>query len=54
MRSFSRTDESKFPRTLDRLSRVLGHLPHSLTLKIVGPAMKSSLPPPAATRSSAS
>jgi pimeloyl-ACP methyl ester carboxylesterase len=42
--SFSRTDESKFPRALDRLSRVFGHLPYSLMLKIVGPAMKSGLP----------
>ena len=43
--SFSRKDESVFPRALDRLSRVFGHLPYSLMLKIVGPAMKSSLPP---------
>ena len=43
--SFSRKDESMFPRVLDRLSRVLGHVPYSLMLKIVGPAMKSSLPP---------
>jgi pimeloyl-ACP methyl ester carboxylesterase len=43
--SFSRRDESKFPRALDRLSRVLGDLPYSLMLKIIGPAMKSSLPP---------
>lgn len=43
--SFSRKDESMFPRALDRLSRVLGHVPYSLMLKIVGPAMKSSLPP---------
>ncbi len=43
--SFSRKDESMFPRALDRFSRVLGHLPYSLMLKIVGPAMKSSLPP---------
>ena len=43
--SFSREDESMFPRVLDRLSRVLGHLPYSLTLKIIGPAMKSNLPP---------
>jgi pimeloyl-ACP methyl ester carboxylesterase len=43
--SFSRRDESRFPRALDRLSRVLGHLPYSLMLKIIGPAMKSSLPP---------
>ena len=42
--SFSRRDESRFPRALDRLSRVLGHLPYSLMLKIVGPAMKSDLP----------
>ena len=34
-----------FPRALDRFSRVLGHLPYSLMLKIVGPAMKSGLPP---------
>jgi pimeloyl-ACP methyl ester carboxylesterase len=43
--SFSRKDESMFPRVLDRMSRVLGHLPYSLVLKIIGPAMKSSLPP---------
>ena len=43
--SFSRKDESMFPRVLDRLSRVLGHLPYRLMLKMVGPAMKSSLPP---------
>jgi pimeloyl-ACP methyl ester carboxylesterase len=43
--SFSRTDESKFPRALDKLSRALGHLPYSLMLKVIGPAMKSSLPP---------
>jgi pimeloyl-ACP methyl ester carboxylesterase len=43
--SFSRKDESKFPRALDRLGRVLGHLPYALMLKIIGPAMKSGLPP---------
>ena len=43
--SFSREDESKFPRALDRLSRVLGHLPYSLMFKLIGPAMRSSLPP---------
>ena len=43
--SFSRSDESRVPRALDRLSRVLGHLPYSLMLKIIGPAMKSGLPP---------
>jgi pimeloyl-ACP methyl ester carboxylesterase len=43
--SFSREDESKFPRALDVLGRVLGHLPYSLMLRLIGPAMKSSLPP---------
>jgi len=43
--SFSRRDESKFPRTLDRLSRVLGPLPYTLMFKMIGPAMRSSLPP---------
>src|SRR5262245_35736433 len=43
--SFSREDESKFPRALDRLSTVFGHLPYSLMLKIIGPAMSGSLPP---------
>jgi pimeloyl-ACP methyl ester carboxylesterase len=43
--SFSRQDESKFPRALERLSRVFGHLPYSLMLKVIGPAMKSGLPP---------
>lgn len=43
--SFSRQDESKFPRVLDRLSTVFGHLPYSLVLKIIGPAMSGSLPP---------
>ena len=43
--SFSRTDESKFPRALDRLSVVFGPLPYALMLKLVGPAMKNSLPP---------
>lgn len=43
--SFSRRDESKFPRALDSLSRVFGYLPYALMLKMVGPAFKSSLPP---------
>jgi pimeloyl-ACP methyl ester carboxylesterase len=43
--SFSRVDESKFPRALDRLSSMFGHVPYALMLKIIGPAMKSSLPP---------
>jgi pimeloyl-ACP methyl ester carboxylesterase len=43
--SFSRTDESKFPRALDRMSSALGHLPYTAMLKVIGPAMKGSLPP---------
>jgi pimeloyl-ACP methyl ester carboxylesterase len=43
--SFSRKDESIVPRALDRLSRVFGHLPYSLMLKLIGPAFGSSLPP---------
>jgi pimeloyl-ACP methyl ester carboxylesterase len=43
--SFSREDESRFPRALDRLARVFGHLPYSVMMKMIGPAMKSSLPP---------
>ena len=42
---FSRVDESKFPRALDRLSSAFGHLPYALMLKMIGPAMKSGLPP---------
>lgn len=41
--SFSRVDESKFPRALDRLGRVFGHFPYSAMLKMIGPAMKGSL-----------
>jgi pimeloyl-ACP methyl ester carboxylesterase len=43
--SFCRRDESVFPRALDRLSSVLGHLPFSLMFRIIGPAMRGSLPP---------
>ena len=43
--SFSRKDESIFPRALDRLSRVFGHLPYALMMKLIGPAFRSSLPP---------
>jgi pimeloyl-ACP methyl ester carboxylesterase len=43
--SFSRKGESMFPRVLDRLSRVLGRMPYWLMLQMVGPAMRSSLPP---------
>src|SRR4051794_36982054 len=42
--SFSRKDESKFPRALDHLGRVLGYLPYAAMFKVIGPAMKSSLP----------
>ena len=38
--SFSRKDESIFPRALDRLSRVFGHLPYSLMLVLIGPAFE--------------
>ncbi len=38
--SFSRRDESKFPRTLDRIGVVLGYLPFAAMLKIIGLAMK--------------
>ena len=50
--SFSRTDESKFPRALDRMSSALGHLPYTAMLKVIGPAMKSSCRRIAARRSS--
>jgi pimeloyl-ACP methyl ester carboxylesterase len=43
--TFSRRDESIFPRILDRLSTVLGHLPYAAMFKLIGPAMKGSLPP---------
>jgi pimeloyl-ACP methyl ester carboxylesterase len=42
--SFSRKDESKFPRVLDRVGRVLGHLPYAAMFKVIGPALKGSLP----------
>jgi pimeloyl-ACP methyl ester carboxylesterase len=42
--TFSRGDESIFPRVLDRLARVLGNLPFAGMFKIIGPAMKGSLP----------
>src|SRR5262245_56221078 len=42
--SFSRKDESIVPRALDRLSRVLGHLPYSLVLKLAGGIIKGSVP----------
>lgn len=44
--SFSRQDESRFPRALDRLARVLGHLPFAAMLKFIGLAVKESPLPP--------
>jgi pimeloyl-ACP methyl ester carboxylesterase len=43
--AFSREDESRFLFVLDRLAVVFGHLPFSLMLKMMGPAMKKELPP---------
>ena len=42
--SFSRKDESIAPRALDKLSRVLGHLPYSLVLKLIGGMLKGNVP----------
>lgn len=44
--SFSRRDESSFIRVVDRLARVLGHLPFSAMIKIIGLAVKDSPLPP--------
>jgi pimeloyl-ACP methyl ester carboxylesterase len=44
--SFSRQDEAIFLRALDRLARVLGHLPLAAMLKLMGPAMKGMPLPP--------
>ena len=44
--SFSRRDEAVFFRLLDRLARVLGHLPFAALLKMIGPAMKRMPLPP--------
>ena len=44
--SFSRADEAGFFRLLDRLARVLGHLPFAALLKMMGPAMKRMPLPP--------
>ena len=45
--SFSRRDEAVFFRLLDRLARVLGHLPFAALLKMMGPALKQMPLPPA-------
>lgn len=42
--SFSREDESMFPRVLDRLGSVLGYLPFAAMLKVIGRAVKGGLP----------
>jgi pimeloyl-ACP methyl ester carboxylesterase len=42
--SFSRRDEALVLRVLDRLAGVLGRLPFAAMLKLIGPAMKSSVP----------
>ena len=44
--SFSRRDESKFLRILDRLGRVMGYLPFAAMLKIIGAALKGIPLPP--------
>jgi hypothetical protein len=44
--SFSRRDEAAFFRLLDRLARVLGHLPFAALLKMMGPTMKRMPLPP--------
>lgn len=43
--SFSRGDESIVPRTADALARVFGRLPYSLILRMIGTALRDSLPP---------
>ena len=47
--SFSRRDESKFLRVLDRLATILGALPFRVMLRLIGPAM-SGLKVPDARR----
>lgn len=42
--SFSRKDESIFPRALDRLSKVFGAAPYRLMFKLLGVAMKGVVP----------
>jgi len=45
--SFSRRDEAVFFRLLERLARLLGHLPFTAMLKMMGPMMKQMPLPPA-------
>lgn len=42
--SFSRKDESIFPRILDRLGSVLGHLPFALAFKGISGVLKGEVP----------
>ena len=42
--SLSRQDEPLAPRVLDRLSTVLGHLPYSAMLKIIGSMLTGGVP----------
>jgi pimeloyl-ACP methyl ester carboxylesterase len=42
--SFSREDESKVLRVLDRLTTAFGHLPYALMLKLIGSALKGEVP----------
>lgn len=43
--SFSRKDEPRFPRAVDHLSSVLGQLPWTGTLKVIGSALKADVSP---------
>jgi pimeloyl-ACP methyl ester carboxylesterase len=43
--SFSRRDESRVPRALDRVARVAGRWPYVLVVRMMGPAMGGAFPP---------
>ena len=43
--SLSRGDESIYPRALDRLGAILGHLPYSILLRVVGSTLGGGFPP---------
>jgi pimeloyl-ACP methyl ester carboxylesterase len=43
--AFSREDEARFLRALDRAAAVLGQLPFALMLAMIAPAVKKELPP---------
>ena len=42
--SFSRGDEAMIIRVVDRLGRLLGHLPFTAVLGLIGPGMKGEVP----------